>query len=758
MRTGPDSCANERCRTRERDSAPRTFVDPGSPPGSVVGFERRGWERGLLVPLSADTLVFTIVRGNCWYVSSHPPPQAAVRDANAKEDAMTCSRHPHAHPHDPRRRDDGTRLWERWFVKHVIVAGFLALCWLLFRTGTKPSRVTYPCQQAAISTASLAFGAPLVVALLLARRRAVAWLRSPFALAALLLGVTVFIGAHAYLTQAEPYNGPVLDPPQDYRAQLYHVTQCPEDPTGDRFVGLDNLLAVMGREGVKIYRTAMETALSGPDGILGSDDVILIKINYQWADRGGTNTDLLRGLIRRIVDHPDGFTGEIVVCENAQFASTSGFDRATNNAQDHGLSPHDVVVWFQGLGYNISHFDWTPIRMTQVTEYADGNYTDGYIVMDYDAEVSGRPSYPKFRTPSGTYISLKNGIWDPESSSYSRDRLRFINVPVLKSHHAVYGATASVKHYMGVVTRELSTNSHAGIRYGILGAVLGEIQLADLNILDAIWINADPYTGPGTTYAGATRRDELVASLDPVALDRWAVKNILIEGFLDNGFTPPWPTPSADPDDPASAFRVYLDNSMYQMLQAGYTVTNDPAQIDVREGRGDAGDFDRDGDVDETDHAQFAGCFTGDGGGPLTPDCALGDFDLDDDVDCEDWSFFRTVWTAAGDPPVLPDCSTSDLPGDVPTDRASLHPARPNPTAGGTTIAYALPTAGHVRLGVFDVSGRTVRSLLDADVEGGEHAVFWDGRNDQGEPVVRGVYSYLLETASSRASGKVVLR
>jgi hypothetical protein len=110
---------------------------------------------------------------------------------------------------------------------------------------------------------------------------------------------------------------------------------------------------------------------------------------------------------------------------------------------------------------------------------------------------------------------------------------------------------------------------------------MGEIQLADLNILDAIWVNANPYDGPWTTYEDATRLNRLVASKDPVAGDLWAVKNILIPAFLDNGYAPPWPYPSADPDLPTSSFRNYLDTSMYYLLAAGYDVTNDPAQIDA---------------------------------------------------------------------------------------------------------------------------------------------------------------------------------
>jgi len=345
----------------------------------------------------------------------------------------------------------------------------------------------------------------------------------------------------------------------------------------------------MGGNGLKIYRADTVSTLSGPDGIVAAGDVVIIKINYQWDERGGTNTDLLRGLIRVLVDHPDGFSGEIVVCENAQFNSTSGFDRAFNNAQDTSLSPHAVVAYFQGLGYPVSQYDWTPIRYTSVAEYSEGDLADGYVVYPYDATLHGSISYPKFETDAGTMISLRDGVWDPVDESYDRDRLKFINLPVLKSHHATYGATACVKHSMGVVTGELSTSSHSAIRYGLLGALHGEIGLPDLNILDCIWVNANPNDGPWTGYGEATRLDRLVASTDPVAADIWAVTEVLIPAFLANGYSPPWPYPDATPDDPGSAFRTYLDASMSRLLAAGYDVTNDLGQIDVFSSGGASG-------------------------------------------------------------------------------------------------------------------------------------------------------------------------
>ncbi|MBU0719377.1 MAG: DUF362 domain-containing protein, partial [Planctomycetes bacterium] len=609
---------------------------------------------------------------------------------------MTQLRCPHAgtQRREQRHRSQGPGLhcgflWN-WFLANSLVSGFLALCWLVLRSGPKPSRVAYPCQQAALSAATLAFGAPVVGAVIALRRRVVAGLRTPWGIAVAALGLSATAGLWGYASWAAESRGPRRDPPRDYRAQVYHVSDCPQDPAGDHFVGVNNLIALMGREGLKFYDSETESLAAGPEGIIGVDDVVVVKINYQWAERGGTNTDVLRGLIRRIVDHPDGFTGEVIVCENAQFNSTSGLDRSSNNAQDHSLSPHDVVVGFQTLGYNVSHYDWTLVRGTSVAEYSMGDMADGYVVYDYDSQFGGRLSYPKFQADSGTYVSLKHGIWDPMGPSYSRERLKFINIPVLKSHSATYGATACIKHYMGVVTGSLSTNSHGAIANGILGALLGEIQLADLNILDSIWINANPYSGPSTSYSGATRRDELVASVDPVAVDIWAVKNILIPAFVDNGYSPPWPHPSADPDDANSEFREYLDNSMSFILAAGYDVTNDPDQIDVRDGNGATGDFDGDSDVDGDDYLDFATCFTG-AGGILAPGCEAGDFDSDSDVDCDDWSHFELVWTDSDNPPPLAECDDiSPQPAPPPHDTRKNRYVSFDPNNGGALVAYRL--------------------------------------------------------------------
>jgi flagellar hook assembly protein FlgD len=81
----------------------------------------------------------------------------------------------------------------------------------------------------------------------------------------------------------------------------------------------------------------------------------------------------------------------------------------------------------------------------------------------------------------------------------------------------------------------------------------------------------------------------------------------------------------------------------------------------------------------------------------------------------------------------------------------------PNPMRGSTRITFALPDPAHVRLVVYDATGREVRALLDERMSAGESGITWDGRNGTGEAVPAGVYFYRLETDGRSLVRKLVL-
>ena len=86
-----------------------------------------------------------------------------------------------------------------------------------------------------------------------------------------------------------------------------------------------------------------------------------------------------------------------------------------------------------------------------------------------------------------------------------------------------------------------------------------------------------------------------------------------------------------------------------------------------------------------------------------------------------------------------------------------VFPNYPNPFNPDTRIAFTLPQNEHVRLVIYDVLGKKVRSLVDKFLPQGEHSVLWDGRDSHGSRVPSGVYVYELVSAQGRLTGKAVV-
>ncbi len=87
----------------------------------------------------------------------------------------------------------------------------------------------------------------------------------------------------------------------------------------------------------------------------------------------------------------------------------------------------------------------------------------------------------------------------------------------------------------------------------------------------------------------------------------------------------------------------------------------------------------------------------------------------------------------------------------------ALVSAAPNPFNPQTTIRFDLAAAGHARLGVYDLSGRLVATLVDADLPPGRHQARWDGRNRTGAVQAAGTYFCRLETRAGVMTRKISL-
>jgi len=85
----------------------------------------------------------------------------------------------------------------------------------------------------------------------------------------------------------------------------------------------------------------------------------------------------------------------------------------------------------------------------------------------------------------------------------------------------------------------------------------------------------------------------------------------------------------------------------------------------------------------------------------------------------------------------------------------------PNPFNPTTTISFDIPgEAGekqHVKLNIYDLRGRHVKTLIDSELEPGSHKVVWDGRTEHGNTVSSGVYIYNITSNNTSYSRKMIM-
>jgi len=485
--------------------------------------------------------------------------------------------------------------------------GLLALgsaIWLLLRTGRKPTRVYYPCQQASLTNIEMFKLAFLASVPSLASMRATLSPLKPVAILTVLLVGSAFITSDAglqslgfvYAQDTSDYTWIPIELLENnatsMQASDIFLIQNVTGAEGDVGVAISTLLDLMEGQGLFFYNTT-----ATPTGLVESDDVVLLKVNGQWAYRGGTNTDLVKGIIEAILEHPDGFTGEIVIADNGQGIGSLNWYSA--NAYNTSQAMEDVARMFPD--HTVSTILWDNYRSSTVEDYDTGDFDQGYVRSSmWDEGTEIYPSYPKFITDSGLYVSFKNGIWD-NATGFDFDRLKVINMPVMKTHFR-YGVTGCIKHYMGVPQGHIVPSvdpgiphEHFSIALGGMATLMVETRMPILNILDMIWVNAHPLEsssqrGPWSYYGSASFTDIIGASQDPIALDYWASKNILMEtaeylGFDERSSLDPDYAPLSDQHTGVTpmdeSFHNYLNRSRQVLNDAGYQATMDTTEMNV---------------------------------------------------------------------------------------------------------------------------------------------------------------------------------
>ena len=70
---------------------------------------------------------------------------------------------------------------------------------------------------------------------------------------------------------------------------------------------------------------------------------------------------------------------------------------------------------------------------------------------------------------------------------------------------------------------------------------------------------------------------------------------------------------------------------------------------------------------------------------------------------------------------------------------------------------YPVRGARSAEVALFDLRGRLVRGLVDADLPAGTHTAVWNGRDDTGGETASGIYLYRLRADGGSEVRKMTL-
>jgi hypothetical protein len=371
--------------------------------------------------------------------------------------------------------------------------------------------------------------------------------------------------------------------------------------------------------------------LGGMASVVGPDDVVIIKVSAQWWNQGMTNVAAVKRVIEQVLERP-GFRGEIIVFENTHFrlADGSGLSRAWVHPSERNVDVPgwnklgDLIPHFRTRGAPVSFvglIDAGPSALSG-DEWHDpghgagvyggdgrgpieaGDPRDGYhwdfgrtfrLRKTWFDDARTPLTWPRFTSPaSGLVVDLQAGVMHRESNRLvATDRkLTWINLTTA-NEHASTGFTGACKSTMGVVDMSagaLGTHErargYASVHYfgqgspsanwrmaGPLAQLAQEVRSPDLILSVAEWVAFEPTTptAEDMRHSAATcaQTRTVVAGRDPVAIDTWIVRNLMVE------------TPSAnrkahfDLDDPDAKFTKFL--RYYRQVRG--TGAMDPALI-----------------------------------------------------------------------------------------------------------------------------------------------------------------------------------
>ncbi len=323
-----------------------------------------------------------------------------------------------------------------------------------------------------------------------------------------------------------------------------------------------------------------------------ADAVVIIKVSAQWWNQGMTNVGAVRRVVERVLATPNFSGEVIVFENvHFRLPDGSGLARAWTQPSERNVDVDgwnkmgDLIPHFAKLGAPVSFVGLVDGGKNDLADdpwhdsthehgvyggdgrgpIAAGDARDGYH-WDFDNVFRLRRSlfdyaqtpltWPRFSSPrTGVVVDLRDGLFARKNNTLVPlpQKLVFLNMTTC-NEHASTGFTGACKSAMGIVDmsagrlgsdprvaqfRAVHYFGHPDATWRMAGplALFGErVRKPDLYLTVAQWISVTPKgvpwdpEGKDTRLAAesAVQTRTVVAGTDPVAIDTWCVRNLLM--------------------------------------------------------------------------------------------------------------------------------------------------------------------------------------------------------------------------------------
>ncbi|MFA5033472.1 MAG: FlgD immunoglobulin-like domain containing protein [bacterium] len=80
----------------------------------------------------------------------------------------------------------------------------------------------------------------------------------------------------------------------------------------------------------------------------------------------------------------------------------------------------------------------------------------------------------------------------------------------------------------------------------------------------------------------------------------------------------------------------------------------------------------------------------------------------------------------------------------------------PNPFTSNTNVFYSIENKEKVSVGIYDVTGKLVKQIVNGEQDAGSYTAYWNGENELGNKIGNGIYFCVVNTGSHKNVSKIM--